>query len=73
MMLRADAGSRAEDFIGAPVLQEDSTRCALTSRYFATVHCLHPFRRYASPQYEVCIMTVALLRIADAPQRQRCA
>ena len=32
VMLRADAGSAAEGFVGAPVLQEDSTRCALTSR-----------------------------------------
>ena len=30
MMLRADAGSVAKDFIGAPVLEEDSTRCELT-------------------------------------------
>ncbi len=32
VMFRADAGAAAEGFIGAPVLQEDSTRCALTSR-----------------------------------------
>jgi hypothetical protein len=32
VMLRADAGSVADDFIGAPVLEEDDTRCALTRR-----------------------------------------
>ena len=32
MMLRADAGSAAADFVGAPVLQQDSMRCELTRR-----------------------------------------
>ena len=32
VMLRADAGTMAPNFIGAPVLQGDSTRCEFTSR-----------------------------------------